>query len=133
FAVSLYRSDWEKRVTPTYSWSLYTSSGEKIGAKDGILKLMLRPYITYGNLPNQSTPYFNINSRGMRGPEFEKDPPASGRIILVGGSSAFGTGLQSDQETLAHHLSQKLGVEVINAAVIGHQSGHQYAYVATEL
>ena len=49
------------------------------------------------------------------------------RIVLVGGSAAFGTGLNSDSETFAHQLEKELeSVEVINAAVIGHKSGQPF-------
>ena len=55
------------------------------------------------------------------------------RIIVVGGSTAFGTGLQNDDETFAHHLEHLLNAEVINAAVVGHASGQELVYLLTEL
>ncbi|HMZ56949.1 MAG TPA: hypothetical protein PLT48_19030, partial [Nitrospira sp.] len=55
------------------------------------------------------------------------------RVVLVGGSTAFGTGLESDRETVASQLAQRLNVEVINAAVIGHGSGQELTYLLTEL
>ncbi|MBS0169536.1 MAG: hypothetical protein JSR62_04215 [Nitrospira sp.] len=51
----------------------------------------------------------------------------------MGGSTAFGTGLESDRESVASQLAQLLNVEVINAAVIGHGSGQELAYLLSEL
>jgi hypothetical protein len=51
----------------------------------------------------------------------------------VGGSTAFGTGLDSDRETVAAQLAELLDVEVINAAVIGHGSGQELTYVLNDL
>ncbi|MCO6430489.1 MAG: hypothetical protein J5J00_06480 [Deltaproteobacteria bacterium] len=131
--VSSYRDTWNSQIKPTYSWSLYSSSGQLLGSKRGVLKLILRPYITYGNFPNQKTEFFTINSDGLRGESIPKERNAKSRVLLLGGSAAFGTGLSSDSETLAAHLAAALSAEVINAAVIGHQSGQELSYFASEL
>jgi lysophospholipase L1-like esterase len=52
----------------------------------------------------------------------------------VGGSTAFGTGLDGDDESFAAHLERFLpGTEVINAGVIGHASGQELVRIVTEL
>lgn len=124
---------WSSQVSPQYPWSTYTSSGKRLGRQSGYLKLELRPFITYGNVPNQETPYFRINSNGYRGKELVTNDVPGDRIVLVGGSAAFGTGLHSDAETLAAQLEPLVGAEVVNAAVIGHQSGQELVYLTTEL
>jgi hypothetical protein len=48
------------------------------------------------------------------------------RIMLLGGSTAFGTGLNSDAERFGNRLGELLNVEVLNAAAIGYGSGQSW-------
>lgn len=119
---------------PYYRWSLFTYSGRAVGDGRGLLKLRTHPAAGYANMPGQRTPYFTTDGNGFRGGPPRARPPAGGRVVLVGGSTAFGTGLDSDEQTLARRLEAELGdVEVINAAVIGHQSGQELAYFTFDL
>ncbi|HVC08550.1 MAG TPA: hypothetical protein VNH15_01255 [Elusimicrobiota bacterium] len=123
-----------ERTKSYYSWSFYTYSGIRLSASKGLLKLRLSPGVVYENAPSQKTPFFSINSSGYRGPEISPLRPGQKRIIVVGGSTAFGTGLNSDGETFAVHLEKLLpGTQVINAAVIGYESGNELALVARSL
>ena len=79
--------------------------------------------------PNQETESVTINSFGFRGPEITLEKPSETyRIFLVGGSTTFGAGSFSDEETIPGHL-QKLfdssgkNVEIINAGI---NSGYSY-------
>ncbi|MBI3506859.1 MAG: SGNH/GDSL hydrolase family protein [Proteobacteria bacterium] len=121
----------ESRSKPYYPWAYYTRSGVRFAHWRGYLKLRLDPAMIYRNAPNQKTPYFTTNDRGYRGKALEAAPRR--RIVLLGGSTAFGTGLDSDDETFAARLSGELGAEVVNAAVIGHRSGQELVHVATDL
>ena len=68
------------------------------------------------NLPDQSTQFFRIDHLGFRGRELDPRDQDRHRVVLVGGSAAFGTGLQSYAETLAVQLEQRLpDTEVVNA------------------
>lgn len=98
----------------------------------GPLKISHHPFVIYRNYPDQKTERFTINSRGFRGNE-PLSQTTKKRIVLIGGSTAFGTGLDSDDETFGRQLETILDVEVINAAVIGHQSGQELVYLLTEL
>jgi hypothetical protein len=123
-----------KQTQPYYWWQFLTHDGHDIGYEHkGPLKLALHPYAVYSNFPNQLSDHFSIDKRGFRsngqGPQRE----GKKRVLLVGGSTAFGTGLESDRETVAAQLSRLLDVEVINAAVIGHGSGQELTYLLTEL
>ena len=120
---------------PYYLWSLYSYSGTQImGGENRILKLQASPAVVYKNMPNQKTAYFSINSHGFRGPEPKRDKGNGRRIVLIGGSTAFGTGLDNDSQTFAQQLEVRLkGVEVVNAAVIGHESGQELAYLVADL
>jgi lysophospholipase L1-like esterase len=124
---------WSERVRPYYWSSFHTHDGIGLGTRSGPLKLALHPFIGYSNLPNQKTPHFSINNLGYRGGDIRKDEKTKKRIIVVGGSTAFGTGLQNDDETFAQHLEHLLNAEVINAAVVGHASGQELVYLLTEL
>jgi hypothetical protein len=124
---------WSEQVRPYYWSSFHTHDGIALGTRSGPLKLALHPFVTYSNLPNQKTPHFSINNLGFRGGDIRKDEKTKKRIIVVGGSTAFGTGLQNDSETFAHHLEHLLNAEVINAAVVGHASGQELVYLLTEL
>lgn len=126
--------EWEKKdaeIRPYYQWCFTNVHGERIGLLRGRLKLMYHPYLVYSNLPNQQDPHFQINSLGARGPEIGAKIPGKRRIVLLGGSAAFGTGLDNDSQTLAQQLEIVLpNTEVINAAVIGYQSRQELtAYV----
>lgn len=119
---------------PFYSWGFYSRTGIRISEKNGLIKLSHSPYVGYRNLPNQSSPYFTINERGYRGPPVSETIPKGGRVIILGGSTAFGTGLKGDEFTFARKLAKELpDTEVINAAVIGYISGQEFVAAATEL
>jgi lysophospholipase L1-like esterase len=124
---------WSQQVRPYYWSSFHTHDGIALGTRSGPLKLALHPFLGYSNLPNQKTPHFSINNLGYRGRDIRKDEKTNKRIIMVGGSTAFGTGLQHDDETFTHHLEHLLNAEVINAAVVGHASGQELVYLVTEL
>lgn len=133
----VHEHSWEQlrqRTKPFYSWSFNTPNGESLGGSRGTLKLMVHPLVGYTNLPNQKTPHFSINALGLRGDEVSEKRPGAMRIVVIGGSAAFGTGLDDDSQTFSSQLERKLdGVESVNAAVIGHRSGQELAYLVSEL
>ena len=123
-----------KQHQPYYSFSCYTSDGKQINKLRGYLKLVLNPFSGYTHLPNQVTPYFSINSQGFRAKKEYQAKTGQKRIIVVGGSTAFGTGLLRDEDTFCAQLEKLLpDSEVINAAVIGYHSGQEMVYLLTDL
>ena len=67
---------------------------------------------------------YNLNSEGFRGPEFSKDKPDNTyRIIAVGGSTTFGSGVTNENtwpkilEKKLQNLSIGKNIEVINAGI----------------
>src|SRR5262245_18198762 len=123
-----------QRARPFYTWSVHTYAGHPVGSQRGLLKLMLHPLVGCVNLPDQTTQFFRINHLGFRGRELDPREQHRHRVVLVSGSAAFGTGLQSDAETLAVQLEQRLpDTEVVNAAVIGERSGQELSLLVSEL
>jgi lysophospholipase L1-like esterase len=123
---------WEK-PEPYYPWSLNTSDGEPV-SRWGYLQLALHPFALYFNLPDQQARFYSTDARGLRRNGAERRPDPAARIVVVGGSAAFGTGLPSDADTFPARLEALLeGSDVRNAAVIGHLSGQELTYLVTEL
>jgi hypothetical protein len=127
YQMSTYTHDGKPWATPR----LYDPHWDNPNA----LKWAVAPYTIYKNAPNQKTPYFTTNSKGFRGAkEYSTFSKKSKRIIVVGGSVAFGHGLPHEDETVQIQM-EKLNskYEVINAAVGGYASGQELTYVVTEL
>lgn len=127
-----------------YKMSVYTHDGklwktpapkDPNWANPNTLKLALAPYTVCKNAPDQKTPYFTTNSKGFRGSkEFSNISKKGKRIIVVGGSAAFGHGLPNDNETFQSQMEiLNSEYEVINAGVAGFYSGQELTYIVTEL
>ena len=134
-ALTLVESAAERRrnaqPAPFYMWTLYSTGGARLSRGSGPLGLVLDPIVTVRNRPNQVGPWFRINSRGYRGGELRAGPGS--RVVLVGGSTAFGTGVLSDADTFAAALERELGVEVVNCGTIGFMAVQELALLQTEL
>jgi hypothetical protein len=92
------------------------------------------PYLAYRPKPNQQTRTAHINSLGLRGAETDALPgPGVYRILLLGGSVAWGYTSMSDDETPSEVLESYLNahrrrsrllrdktIEVLNGAVPGY-------------
>jgi lysophospholipase L1-like esterase len=77
----------------------------------------------------------HINSRGIRGPEFDLSPkPGVTRILIVSDSGTFGSGVADDQN-LAAQLQRILGndrFEVINLSVAAYSTVQEYLWLSEE-
>lgn len=117
----------------TYAPELYSHRGQKISTVKGALKLSFAPFTIYKNLPSQQTSTFTINSRGFRAPE-SAEQDLRPKVIILGGSAAFGQGARSDEETISYSLEQLVTpFRVLNAGVVGFHSGQELTYLVTEL
>src|SRR5260370_295010 len=56
----------ETAALPYSRWAYSPRSGARFAFWRGYLKLELHPALTYRNAPNQRTPYFSTNSRGVQ-------------------------------------------------------------------
>ncbi len=124
-------SRYSQTATSFYPFDFEDSEGNDISRFDGSLKLVAHPALIYRHKPNQRQPRFTINSDGYRGPEFVRnDKPL---LVMLGGSQAFGTGLESDDETVTAHLERMQPLQTINAGMIGFASGQELVLYVTQL
>ncbi len=121
---------------PHYPQLLFTSNGlslsEEVRHTEGDqdeIRLRLHPGLVFENVPEQHARRFRINGAGFRGAETSSVPSVP-RILLLGGSSAFGTGVSADEDTLPAKLQPLVGgAEIINAGVVGYESGQELAFL----
>lgn len=112
--------------------SVRTHDGRMAGGDDwgrGI-QLLLSPTTLYKNRPDQ--PAYGINSTGYRGPELRSraDRP---RVVLIGGSTAFGLGVPARRTFAAVLQEQCPEIELINAAVVGYVTSQELGLALFEL
>ncbi|MEW6557983.1 MAG: SGNH/GDSL hydrolase family protein [Elusimicrobiota bacterium] len=139
----------KKDKSINYNMLATTSNGLPLTTKKVGIRLLLNPFMVYKNMPkghrlspkNSIIP--KINSLGFRGEKevSKKKHSDSFRIIVIGGSAAFGEGASSDNTTWEYILENKLNnrknllkkVEILNAGVIGYLSGQELIYLVMEL
>jgi lysophospholipase L1-like esterase len=110
--------------TGEYSLVFVDHLGRRLSEKDGSLRLALDPDCLYRNAPNQRTARFSIDAHGYRGGFDERDRRP--RLLLLGGSTAFGFALGADDEVLGARLAAlEPGWQVVNAAVVGYLSSQE--------
>lgn len=123
-----------REAGPFQFFTLRTADGRVLSKHRGPFELVLDPVLAYRNQPGQRGPGFAVNSRGYRGPELRAREAGVPRIVLLGGSAAFGFGIGSDGDTLAARLERELApAEVVNAGVIGYVSGQELALLRAEV
>jgi lysophospholipase L1-like esterase len=94
---------------------------------DDTPNLLGNPFLLYEMAPGErfeSGIHIQINSMGLRGPEWSPDKPSSvRRVMALGDSSVYGFGVEDD-EVFTARLDRALGdgVQVINSAVPGYST-----------
>lgn len=130
-----------RRAAPPYTYYVETASGTSITGRRGSMALVLDPHLIYRQRSNQRLERVTINAQGFRGPDFVKaKAPGAARVVVVGGSVAFGYGASSDAAVwtvpLARDVAAQLSareVEVLNAGVCGYDSMQERILLETEL
>ena len=92
-------------------------------------------------IPNQSSNTININSEGFRGPEFSVIKESDHfRIMMLGGSTMFGTGATYDDTTIPGYLQSFFDesqldseIEIINAGIQGADSNTELKLIENKL
>jgi lysophospholipase L1-like esterase len=95
--------------------------------------LQWAPYEHWVMRPNLRRRFFSTNSLGLRGPETPRAKPAGRfRIVVLGGSTAWGYGVSADGRTVPAQVEARLRelrpgttLEVLNAAQAGFVSGQE--------
>ena len=109
---------------------------EEIFSLFGPESLAWSPYEHWVSRPNLRSRFYRTNALGFRGPETSVEKPAGRyRIIVLGGSAAWGYGCTGDDrtvpgrlQTLLHEWFPERDIEVVNAAQVGFVSGQQVTY-----
>ena len=91
------------------------------------------PYLHWTTKPNLRRRFFRTNALGLRGAEVETPKPAGRlRVVVMGGSVAWGLGSTADERTVAGWLQAELrqrlpgrDLEVVNAGQPGFVSGQE--------
>jgi lysophospholipase L1-like esterase len=120
-------TDYYHDPTGNYELSYLDHRGRRLSEIEGALGLMMDPFTFYRNYPDQRTDCFTIDANGFRGGIRDAQKP---KVVILGGSAAFGRGLRSDDETFAARLNQRVpAYTFINAGVTGFASGQELAYM----
>jgi len=102
-----------------------------------IVAYVHQPVLTM--IPNQHLTTININNEGFRGAEINVSKTNNDyRIIMIGGSTVFGSGMPNDNLTIPYQLNKKFGekydnVEVINAGISSITSFEELYYFKEKL
>ncbi len=114
-----------------YEISFFNRDGQRVSGRNGPLALVLDPYTVYANLPDRRTRAFTIDSHGFRGGIADKSRP---KAFVLGGSAAFGWGLERDEQLMTAILNREQSkYTFVNAAVIGFVSGQELAHLVHHL
>jgi len=113
----------------------YTSAGVPLSRKPGNLEFLTDPYTIYRMKPDQKSILADINSHGFRTAEFNQKKNADEyRIVITGGSAAFGMNMWNDgkmfDKILEHRLNEtSTGIKftVINTGTPGYNSSQEIA------
>lgn len=114
-----------------YTMCLVNRNAKRISSHDGGLAIVLDPFTIFANYPGQQTDHFTIDEHGFRGGIADRDKP---KVAILGGSAAFGYGLDGDHEVMTSVLNRKMpSYTFLNAAVIGFVSGQESAQMIHHL
>lgn len=110
-----------------YALSFYNRKGQKISRPNGTLKLMLDPFTIYRNYPHQKSSSYSLDKFGFRNNfTAQKNDKESKIAFILGGSAAFGQGLDSDDKTFTAKLNRShQDFKFINSGVVGFLSGQE--------
>jgi hypothetical protein len=110
---------------------LVDSRGRRLSEIPGDLAIVLDPFTGYRNAPNQVTSRVTVDENGFRG----GIPPGERMLaMVVGGSAAFGFGLERDADTFSSVLNRlQSRYRVVNTGVTGFLSGQELGLMVHKL
>jgi hypothetical protein len=110
---------------------LVDSRGRRLSEVPGDVAIVLDPFTGYRNAPRQVTSRVTTDENGFRGGIPPGDRPLA---MVVGGSAAFGFGLESDKDTFASVLNRlQSGYRVVNTGATGFLSGQELGLMVHKL
>lgn len=110
---------------------LVDSRGRRLSEVPGDVAIVLDPFTGYRNAPRQATSRVTTDENGFRGGIPAGDRPLA---MVVGGSAAFGFGLESDKDTFVSVLNRlQSGYRVVNTAVTAFLSGQELGLMVHKL
>ena len=133
---------WMKHNETPYTIRYETARGLPLTDKGGSIVLVHHPHLIYRFKENQERPEATINAQGFRGKDWVMEGQSSCRVIVLGGSAAFGQGASRDDKVFTSVLERLLnassnsmegGVQVLNAAVTGYDSTQELILLVTRL
>jgi len=123
------RVKFSHRADDEFCFVTQTSSGKSLSVSPGNLVITPDPFTTFRFKPDQQFRNCRINRWGLRARDFEKEKPEGVyRIIVTGGSAAFGLNIYDDEKMFDRLLEEKLNsgsdrvYEVINAGAVTYTS-----------
>ncbi len=136
-------SSWKRAARNLYSVRGETADGHRFNDRGGAIVLRHHPYLVYETKANQRLPGVTVNAQGFRGRDWSVEKaPGSKRVIVMGGSAAFGQGASADDRVFSAVLERMMRdspvpagrtVEVYNAGVLGYNSMQEFLLLATRL
>ncbi|NJM45415.1 MAG: SGNH/GDSL hydrolase family protein [Alkalinema sp. RU_4_3] len=106
----------EPPLNNQYHLAYHNQSGQPIQGlpSNGQLLAQQHPLLGYQLKPNQQNPALTLNNQGLRTtkPLDPAKPKTEVRILLLGGSTAFGTLAQNNDTTFAQQLETQLNQQV---------------------
>ena len=123
-----------------YSLQVTTRGGVRLTRRWGAVGLVLDPILLYRTAPNLRARGITTNAQGFRGSRetTRKKPPGTRRIVLIGGSAAFGWSASDDAHAPGALLEAELArrsrpVEVIQAGCPAYTATQEALYLSHEL
>ncbi|HKC11509.1 MAG TPA: SGNH/GDSL hydrolase family protein, partial [Vicinamibacteria bacterium] len=110
---------------------LVDSKGRRLSEVPGDVAIVLDPFTGYRNAPHQVTSRVTTDENGFRGGIPAGDRPLA---MVVGGSAAFGFGLESDHDTFTSVLNRlQARYRVVNTGATGFLSGQELGLMVHKL
>jgi hypothetical protein len=106
----------EPPIATAYRFKPFTSEQKPVQGVPGYggLAVQANPLTGYQLMPKQENAALQINAQGLRSSEDIPIAKPTGeiRILVIGGSTAFGSLASNNQTTFAHHLENRLNQQV---------------------
>ncbi len=106
----------EVPAAQAYQLQLVDTDGKPYpsATESGLLQVRRSPLLGYELIPNQTSKLWQINAQGLRlNQSLPVEKPANEiRIVILGGSTAFGTMAGSNQDTLASKIETLLNARL---------------------